>query len=157
MRAQGFEIEHCAPLAEQQAAGAAHKDVPILPDVNFGLLVLETPDREIGSDARFTAVCCKKAHIGDQPARARTRVFGPGSAAHELPDARGERAPVVGDQEQGVAVIGVRGIERRHQIAPVGRHQCQPLLEPPFVEEGRLINEELLDLAAREGNVTGCH
>ena len=47
MRAQGFEIEHCAPLAEQQAAGAAHKDVPILPDVNVGLLVLETPDAKL--------------------------------------------------------------------------------------------------------------
>ena len=58
MRAQGFEIEHRAPLAEQQAAGAAHKDVPILPDVNVGLLVLEAPDGEIGSDARFTATPC---------------------------------------------------------------------------------------------------
>ena len=63
--ADGFEIEHRPPFAEQQAGAPAHEHVPILSDVNVGLLMLNAPDSEIGGDARFVAVDCKAPHIGD--------------------------------------------------------------------------------------------
>ena len=101
-------------------------------------------------DAIKRAAELRQAHIGNQPAGARTRVLCPGGAAQQLPHARGESAPVVGDQKQCVAVIGVGGVKRRHQIAGIRRHQCQPLFEAPLVEECGLLNQESLDLADRE-------
>src|SRR5438132_653548 len=51
VRAEGFEVEHRAPLATHQAGGAAHQQVPVLPDIDVGRLVLEAPDREMGGGA----------------------------------------------------------------------------------------------------------
>ena len=71
MRAQGFEIEDGAPLAEQEAGGAAYQHMQVASDINIGLLVLETPYREIGGRAGGVAIDPEQPHIRHQAAGAR--------------------------------------------------------------------------------------
>ena len=68
----------------------------------------------------------------------------------KLPDAGLEARPVVGDQEEVLAVVTVGNVGWRYVVAALVREQVQPFFEPPSIQQGSLVEQELLNRLARD-------
>jgi len=63
-----------------------------------------------------------------------------------LPHTDLEQPPIVVDQRRRRERLGLVHLER-HPVHGVVREQAQPLVEPLVIEEPRLADEELIDVA----------
>src|SRR5262245_31979393 len=98
---------------------------------------------ELGADGAGISFCLLDRHVGDDAAGARARLLRVDARARQPPHARLEQAPVVVDQRDGVARAGLVRL-RRYPVPGIRREQAEPLVEPPFVEQARLVDEKLL-------------
>ena len=82
-------------------------------------------------------------HVGDDAARSRPRLLRVDPRARQAAHARFQELAVVVDQRYGFERIGLPGLAR-DPVGRLRRKQRQPFVEPGFIEQPRLVEQELL-------------
>src|SRR4029453_2324470 len=146
----GFGVDQVDPLGGDPEAVVRPAQAVLdqsAPDTLALVTILEQDERR--GHAQLVALGLQHVDIGDLVHRTRSRRPGVGSRVLELADADLEQpAIVVDDRRRGQRVRLAR--LKRNPVRRVIGEEAEPLVEPPVIEQPRLVVQELLDLGDRK-------
>ena len=113
-------------------------------------------DQLVRAHQAFVRGTRRNGHVGDEMQRARRRELGERGRMLEPGNAQAHGLAVFVNDRPLLGRVRIGGVVR-HPIHRVLGEQLQPLVEPPLVDERRLLVDKLLDLRQHGSDMSRRH
>ena len=145
--------QHAALLDAETLSGLAQR-VLIRAHINeFALVAAIAIANEIGRRMHDVACNAGDADVGDQAAGARARKFRVAIGIHHADDALANALAIVRNDVERTAMATLQIVVGRDEIGRVVGQQRFPFLQAPFIEQRRLVKEEIFDFRPRNSYI----